>query len=28
MKEAFAERGKVKFINLGSRNLFKVIFPR
>jgi len=28
IKEAFAERGKVKFINLGSRNLFKVIFPR
>jgi predicted HTH transcriptional regulator len=28
MKEAFADRGKVKFINLGSRNLFKVVFPR
>lgn len=28
MREAFADRGKVKFINLGSRNLFKVVFPR
>lgn len=28
IKEAFAERGRVKFINLGSRNLFKVVFPR
>jgi len=25
MKKAFMERGKVKFINIGSRNLFKVI---
>ena len=28
MREAFTDRGKVKFINLGSRNLFKVVFPR
>lgn len=28
MQEAFSTRGKVKLINLGSRNLFKVIFPR
>jgi len=27
MKKAFAERGNVKFINIGSRNLFKVILP-
>lgn len=28
MKEAFSQRGKVRFINLGSQNLFKVILPR
>lgn len=28
MKEAFSREGKVQFINLGSRNLFKVILPR
>ncbi len=28
IREAFTDRGKVKFINLGSNNLFKVIFPR
>ena len=27
IKKAFAERGSVKFINIGSRNLFKVILP-
>jgi predicted HTH transcriptional regulator len=27
MKKAFAGRGNVKFINIGSRNLFKVILP-
>jgi ATP-dependent DNA helicase RecG len=28
MNEAFSEKGKVRFINLGSKNLFKAILPR
>lgn len=28
MKEAFSGEGRVQFVNLGSRNLFKVILPR
>lgn len=28
MREAFQGKGKLKFINLGSKNLFKVILPR
>jgi len=28
MKEAFQGKGKIRFINLGSKNLFKVILPR
>jgi predicted HTH transcriptional regulator len=28
MKDAFSKKGRVQFINLGSRNLFKVILPR
>lgn len=28
MKKAFEDYGKVKFVNIGSQNLFKVIFPR
>ena len=28
MKNSFTQKGKVQFINLGSRNLFKVILPR
>jgi predicted HTH transcriptional regulator len=28
MKDAFTPKAKVQFINLGSRNLFKVILPR
>lgn len=28
MKEAFSEIGNVRFINLGSKNLYKVILPR
>ncbi len=28
IKKAFAEIGEVKFLNIGSQNLFKVILPR
>ncbi|NLN64420.1 MAG: transcriptional regulator [Clostridiaceae bacterium] len=28
MKEALSERGRIRFVNLGSKNLFKVILPR
>lgn len=28
IKDAFSEIGDVKFLNLGSKNLFKVVFPR